>query len=242
MPTPAPCAVLLRFDGIVHTSDLPTQAFARHLAEALPAEQNAQLIGGMRGFLEGKPDLIPPGVDLSGAEDGDQAVEILARAAGLTPPVIGQARSQARRDLAASVWAVDAADGLDELLAATHGAYLAVLAGPDDPAAAALLASEEISVDELIRAPIGTAIESLGSRAERSAITVIGTRWAGELELAQDAGCGTVLVDRCSTGRGTPAVRCSNLREAAEAVSAQIAGELTTLPQLAAETRPRTEP
>lgn len=219
MPTSAARAVLLRFDGIVHTSDLPTQAFARHLAEMLPTEQNVQLIGGMRGFLENKPELIPPGVDLSAAEDGTQAVEILARAAGLAPSAINEAHTEARSDLAASVWAVDAADGLDALLAAIGGAFLAIIAEPGDPAAAALLAAEEIAVDELILAPIGTAIERLHAGADRIGTTAVGTRWAGELAVAQQAGCVTVLVDRRGTGRGTPTVRCRSLYEAAAAVA-----------------------
>lgn len=240
MPTSVPRAVLLRFDGIVHTSDLPTQAFARHLAETLPAEQNARLIGGMRGFLEAKSELIPADIDLSAAEDGDQAVEILARAAGLAQPTIDRARAEGRRDLAASVWAVDAADGLDELLAAVDGGHLAVLGEPDDPAAAALLASEEIAADELILGPIGAAIERLvverlvaerdgavervgdtvepRGEAEPRGITVVSTRWSGELAVAQQAGCVTVLVDRRGTGRGTPTVRCATLREAAAAI------------------------
>ena len=36
------------------------------------------MIAGMRGFLEGKPELIPAGVELRDAEDGYQAVEMLA--------------------------------------------------------------------------------------------------------------------------------------------------------------------
>ena len=78
------------------------------------------MIGGMRGFLEGKTELIPPDVDLSDAEDGYQAVEILARAAGLDDAAIPAPGGQPAPDLAASAWAVDPADGLDALLAEMH--------------------------------------------------------------------------------------------------------------------------
>lgn len=219
--TSVPAAVLLRFDGIVHTSDLPTQAFARHLAEALPTELNATLIGGMRGFLEGKPELLPAGIDLTVAEDGEQAVEILARAAGLAQPVIETARRAARRDFASSVWAVERAEGLDELLTAAAGTHLAVVAEPDDPAAAGLLESEEITVDELILGPVTVAIEQLRNRVDGGQLVMVGTRWAGELSAAGEAGCVTVLVDRRGAGRGAPTIRCDNLVDAAAAVTAR---------------------
>ena len=83
MPTPPSLAVALCLDGVVHDSDLPVQSFARHITEQLSAEQIRPVIAGMRGFLEGKTELMPSGVDLSGAEDGYEAVEILARTAGL---------------------------------------------------------------------------------------------------------------------------------------------------------------
>ena len=98
------------------------------------------IIAGMRGFLEGKAELLPPDVDLSAAEDGEQAVEILARAAGLSSAQIESARLAGRGDLVASSWAVDEPDGLAELLAELSGrAGVDVLAEPGDPAAAAVL-------------------------------------------------------------------------------------------------------
>lgn len=214
MSTLAARSALLRFDGIVHTSDLPTQAFARHLSENLSPAQIPVVIGGMRGFLEGRPELMPPGIDLTGAEDGEQAVEILAGAAGLDRSVIEAARRASRRDLAASVWAVDKAAGLDELLAGLVGAEIAVFTTDDDPAAAALLESEEIAVDRLIRAPFPAALDEMRSITRPGPPPiVIGTRWAGELSVARTAGCVTVLVDRRATGVGSPTVRCSALTD-----------------------------
>ena len=217
MPTSAPRALLLRFDGVVHTSDLPTQAFARHLTADLPADRTKALIGGMRGFLEGKPELIPAEVDLGAAEDGEHAVELLAAAFGIGPEQVESARIASRRDLAGSVWAVDAADGLDELLA-PFAAGRFVWTGTGDPAAPALLASEEIRVDGVLDGPfaaaLATTLDRVGGDPER--LTVIGTRWTGELDLAHRAGCGTVLLDRYGTGRGTPTYRCSDLTQVPE--------------------------
>src|SRR6478752_3685946 len=152
---PATLGVLLRFDGVVHSGDLPVQSFARHLTDALPADQVRAMIAGMRGYLEGRPELIPAGIDLASAEDGDQAVELLGRTAGLSERVITGARRASRADLAASAWAVDESDGLDELLAAIDGrASLGVLTEPDDPAAPAVLESIGITVDQLVSGPL----------------------------------------------------------------------------------------
>ncbi len=196
MPTPAR-RVLLTVDGVLHDSDLPVQAFARHVTEMLPAERVRPVIAGMRGFLEGKAELLPPDVDLSAAEDGEQAVEILARAAGVSSAQIESARLAGRGDLVASSWAVDQPDGLAELLAELSGrARVDVLAEPGDPAAAAVLDALGIEVDAIV--------EESGTGSDPALVLVIGTRWAGQLESAQHAGCATALVDRFGRGRGTP--------------------------------------
>ncbi|MEP6562699.1 MAG: hypothetical protein ABJD68_16690, partial [Nakamurella sp.] len=70
MPSPRSLGVLLRLDGVLHTSDLPVQSFARHLTEELPADLVRPMIAGMRGFLENKPELIPAWADPGQAEDG----------------------------------------------------------------------------------------------------------------------------------------------------------------------------
>jgi len=208
---PRPLGVLLRLDGVVHASDLPVQSYARHLTELLPAHRVRPLIAGMRGFLENKPKLIGADVDLRGAEDGYHAVDILGRAAGLTQEQLSAARVASRLDLAASAWAVEPAVGLDQLLDLLAGhAFVVVLAEPADPAAAAVLESLDVraSIDQLIAAPIKTAIGSLVDRvgaAQR--LLVVGARWTGELAVAADAGCATALLDRYGRGTGTPTFR-----------------------------------
>ncbi len=220
---PAALGVLLRFDGVVHESDLPVQSFARHLTDALPTDQVRTMIGGMRGFLEGKPELIPAEIDLTGAEDGYQAVEILARAAGLGEAVITAAYRASRADLAASAWAVDESDGLDELLAALGGrAVLAVFTEPDDPAAPAVLESTGIEVDELVGGPITAALDTIRHRVENAdqrRILVVGTRWLGELADACAAGYDTALVDRYRLGRGAPTLRSPDVAGVVEPIS-----------------------
>ena len=210
--------MLFRLDGVVHTSDLPVQAFARHLTEQLPADQIRPLIAGMRGFLENKPELIPTGTDFGPAEDGYQAVEQLARCAGLTPAQIAAAQQASRADLATSAWAVDLADGLDELLVSLGADCLVgVFAEPADPAAPAVL--DALDLDgrvSLLTAPLAAAIPGLCPDSDddpkrQNRILVVGSRWNGELDAAAAAGCRTALVDRYGLGRGSPGWRAAAL-------------------------------
>lgn len=212
MPNQQSLAVLLCFDGVVHLCDLPVQAFARHVTEQLAADQVRPVIAGMRGFLEGKTELIEEGVDLSGAQDGYQAVEILARTSGLDGAAIEAARQASRVDLAASAWAVDPAAGLDELMAEMGGqARVVLLIEPDDPAARPVLASMEVVVDEIVDAGIDLAIAGILGSAGVVDLLVIGTRWADQLEPAQAAGCATALIDRYNRGGGAPTFRSPDL-------------------------------
>jgi len=229
-------AVLLRLDGVVHTSDLPVQSFARHLTEQLPAELVQPLIAGMRGFLESKPELVPAGTDFSGAEDGYQAVEQLAVASGLTASQIAAARQSSRVDLANSCWAVEASDGLDDLLAGLPQDWAcAVYAEPADPAAPAVLEALDLAgrVDLLPESLPAAAARMLGGatpdgRVQPGRILVIGTRWDGELEAAAAAGCATAMVDRYQLGRGSPDCRAADLHGLLEYSQTWVAAGSTT--------------
>lgn len=205
LPIPETRTVYLCVDGVLHDSDLPVQSFARHLTEVLPADRARSIIGGMRGFLEDKPDLIPAGVDLRSAEDGAQAVETLARAAGLTSNQIQAAHLASRVDLVATAWAVDVQDGLTDLLAALSGrARVAVLPESGDrAAAAAVLGALQIEVDEIV--------EQIAAGSDPALVLVVGARWTGRLAAADRAGCATALVDRFGRRRGTPTYRAANL-------------------------------
>jgi hypothetical protein len=222
-------SVLLAVDGVVHVSDLAVQSFARHASEQLaqPAANTTRaLIGGMRGFLEGRPDLLPsdPAVNeaLGKAEDGDQAVEILCRAAGLTPRQIVAARRASRVDLANSAWAIDAAPGLTELIAGIPaGSYVAVvahdLAGVAEVVDAIGIAP---AVDEFLADAGGSegreevvdhVLAAGGTTSAPERLLVVGSRWDPDLAVPHAAGCTTALVDRFGRGRGTPTWRSAEL-------------------------------
>ena len=169
----------------------------------LPAERVRPVIAGMRGFLEGKPELIPPDVDLSAAEDGYQAVEILARAAGLS----AGARSQrhgwpSRADLVGQRLGGRQPTGSPSCSPSRPAVPGRVLAEPGDPAAAAVL--DALGID-------GRRASSTGRPAPRSRTR----RWCwssgpagpANWQSAQHAGCATALVDRFGRGRGTPTYR-----------------------------------
>ena len=217
MPNPAPPrSVLLQLDGVVHTGDLAVQSFARHVASAVPADRGRAVLAGMRGFLEGKPELLAAGTQLAGAdlldaEDGDRAVELLAAAAGLGAREVAAARRASRMDLAASAWIVEPADGVTRMLdLLDRRASVAVLTLPDDPAAGAVLAACGLTDRvELLALPTPAAVGRLleGNDGEPRRVMAIGTRWSGDLEVAAAAGCLTVLVDRFGRGRGAPTWR-----------------------------------
>jgi hypothetical protein len=161
----------------------------------------------MRGFLERKPELIPAGVDITGAEEGYQAVEILARAVGLADSEISAARLASRADLASSAWAVDAGDGLDELLTELAGrAAVLVRVEPGDPAGPAVLEALGLPGDPRL-------IESDPQPTDPQRLLVIGTSWRGALDAAAAAGCPTALIDRYNRRAGRPTWRAADLAD-----------------------------
>jgi len=226
-------AVLLAVDGVVHVSDLAVQSFARHATEQLaqPADDATRaLIGGMRGFLEGRADLLRAdgavNQALSAAEDGDQAVEILSRASDLTPRQIVAARRASRVDLANSAWAIDASPGLAELIAGIPSdSYVAVVAhdltGAREVVDAIGIASAVVEflldaggtegrehvVDHVLAATGDTA----GAIPAPDRLLFVGSRWNPDLAVPHAAGCSTALVDRFGRGRGTPTWRNAEL-------------------------------
>ncbi len=221
--------MLLGIDGVVEVSDLAAQSFARHATDHLPQpadDVTRALIGGMRGFLEGRPEFLPsdPAVigALDNAEDGDQAVEILCRAAGLTPRQIVEARHAARVDLANSAWAIEAAPGLAQLIVGIPpDTHLAAVAH-DATGIAEVLDSVGITdrIDEFLVDQGGTegreqvvrhVLAAVGLTTTPDRLLVVGARWDPDLAVPQAAGCTTALVDRFGHGRGTPTWRARGL-------------------------------
>jgi len=214
--------LLLAFDGIVLGSDLPVQSFARHASQGLSAADTRALIGGMRGFLEGRPDLMPADIALDHAQDGDEAVEILARATGLDDAAIVQARRASRVDLAGSAWAVDPTPGLAELLSGLPRVYRVMVVDTDRTGVTQVAASVGIAddVDAVITRPRGSegvrqaveeVLDAIGPASDPKRLLAIGCRWDPDLVVPQAAGCLTGLVDRFALGRGTPTWRSADL-------------------------------
>jgi FMN phosphatase YigB (HAD superfamily) len=199
--------VAVTLHGVAHSDDLAVQAFARHLSATAGARgrDGAQIIAGMRAFLEGKPHLLPDPPWSEPPATGDRAVKLLAVAAGCTDDDIARARRAARHDLARSAWILDPADGFEELLALLAGrTRLVVVADRDDPATGPVLDALELA-DRVVLVDDRT-----GPIVDGPALLIDGT-WAPRLAQARAAGHTTALVDRFGADAGEPDLRARDL-------------------------------
>jgi hypothetical protein len=187
---------------LLTAGDLGLQAYARHLAEDLPVDGQVQLVGGMRGVLEGRPELMPTHVDLTRAQTGREVVDRLAAAAGVPDDRRAAARAAALRDLAASSFVLDRADGLDELLDAVGDAPVLVVADPAEhgPVAEVLAA---VRLDGRVRL--------VAAHGAGSADLVLAASWTPGVAAATTAGATTVVVDRFDRGLGVPTAHVTGL-------------------------------
>lgn len=226
-------ALLLDFDGTLDSGDLSVQAYARHVAEQVADPFRATaVIDGMREFLEGKhADRTERlAVDLSTAEDGDHAVEILAAAAGLTKAQTGAAYRAARADLAGSAFALDAADGLSDLLTKVRGsAVVAVATNAGDLGVRAVLDSIGLApmIDEVITNAgkpgsmpgiIDRLLGRLGGPSPERRLLAVGPRWGRDLATAHSVGAPTAYIDRFDRGDGKPTWRARQLASMIEPI------------------------
>jgi phosphoglycolate phosphatase-like HAD superfamily hydrolase len=224
---PAGLALIFDFDGTLYVGDLPILAYARHCAEQLTDQSATDLIDGIRFFLEGK-SAGNRRIDLSDAEDGYQAVEVLASALGLTDPQVRQAYRLARADLAASAFALEAPEGLvallDQLRGADqrHGVHIAVVTNAAALGVGEVLAAIELAglIDEVIidaGKPAGmpdiiaATLRRIDAVDTPDRLMVVGDRWADDLADAHRARAVTAMVDRFSRGDGEPALRAADL-------------------------------
>lgn len=211
---PIELVAIFDFDGTMYTGDLPIQAFARHLAERLPEPAGRSLIAGMRNFLEQGEFPGAPAVDLSAAQDGYEAVEILGTALGLTDGELSNAYRASRRDLAAAAFAVDAAPGLSELLTEWQPrAHIAVVTNADREGVAEVLESTGLAAlihETVIDAGKPAGLRSVIDRTlpmvngDASRIVAVGDRWHGDLEPLHLRGGRTALIDRFERRLGSP--------------------------------------
>lgn len=216
----ASTALLFDLDGTLYVGDLPILAFARHCAEQLSDHGATHLIDNVRYFLEGKSagDRL---VDLGAAQDGDDAVEILAAAAGLTPDRVAAAHRAARADLAGSAFALEAPDGLLGLLESLHTTHVMVVTNAEVGVAEVLAAigvagrihQVITAVDKPAAMPaiIDATLHRIGADQDPQRMMVVGDRWRSDLADAHRRGAETALVDRFGRGDGTPTLRAADL-------------------------------
>lgn len=226
MPTdpsgrPADIALVFDFDGTLYVGDLPVLSHARHCAEQLSDAEATTLIDNVRLFLEGK-SVGDRFVDLAPARDGLQAVEMLGAAAGLSTEQINDAYRASRRDLAGSAFAMDAPDGLRELLAGLERAHVMVVTNAGPTGVHEVLESVELSpyIDEVITGAgkpdsmpgiITAVLQRIAAPDQPRRLMVVGDRWDTDLTGAHRLGAATALVDRFGRGDGTPTFRAAEL-------------------------------
>ncbi len=215
-------ALLLDFDGTAYVSDLPVQSYARHAAEQLGVTAGTGLVAAIRAFLERRTD-IPgdPHLDLSSADDGFRAVEMAGSAFGLNAATLSAAYRASRRDLAASAFAVEPAEGLVELLSELAGRALTMLVTNSEPdGVMQVLDATGLApfVDCVITdAGKPQSLPGIASRALQQAgvgpqqLISIGDRWATDLAPVAALGGATAYVDRYRRGDGTPTFRGPDL-------------------------------
>ena len=224
--------LFLDFDGTLYVGDLPVHAYARRVAERLGGTAGVGVVAGMRRFLEGRSVPGDPGTDLAAAEDGYQAVELLAIAAGADADLLSAAYRQSRHDLAASAFAVDAPEGLVELLAAVHGrVQVVVVSNADPPGVAEVLAGTGLAalLDEMmLDAGKPDCWPSLIERYAELAggtdrLLAVGDRWSSDLAPIAAAGGWTALIDRFGRADGSADARATDLTALLPAIAAHLA-------------------
>lgn len=215
-------ALLLDFDGTAYVSDLPVQSYARHAAEQLSVTAGTGLVAAVRAFLEQRTDILgDPRLDLSTADDGYRAVELAGSAFGLDAATLSAAYRASRRDLAASAFAVEPAEGLIELLAELAGTALTVLVTNSDPDGV-IQVLEATGLAPLIDCVITDAgkpqsLPGIASRALQQAgvgpqqLISIGDRWTIDLAPVAAIGGATAYLDRYGRGDGSPTFRGPDL-------------------------------
>ncbi len=224
VPSGSELALLLDFDGTVYVGDLPILSYARHASAGLEPHAQAAVIDGIRGLLEGRHTGRST-VDLSDAEDGRRAVELLAAAAGVGPGELTRAYAASRDDLAGSAFALDIPEGLVALLAGLHGpAWTAVVTDAPHTGVVEVLDSLGISglIDDVItgadeparRAAVVTAVRHRLARSgpdPAGRLVAVGNRWAVNLAPTHRMGGATAYIDRFGRGDGDPSWRAPTL-------------------------------
>ncbi|MTD17312.1 hypothetical protein GIS00_25605 [Nakamurella sp. YIM 132087] len=197
---------VIDLEGVLLGSDLPVQAYARHATEHLDPAAATAVIDGMRDFLEGKGTGLAGalGVDLTGVEDGTEAVTLLARAAGVPDPALAGAHIAAQRDLLASLFVLDPSPALAALPAGEPVWVVSEL----PPADAAQVVG---ALDDTGRTERIVTFGELTAAPPAGTWTMVAHCWEGELDRAAALGARTAHLDRFGTGTGSPTWRARTL-------------------------------
>ncbi len=206
-------SVIFDFDGTVCIGDEPALAYARAVAEAEP--RLGDLPTRVAAYLRGEDSSID-------ADDGYQAVQLAATAAGVPLEVIQTAFLAARAGISDGSIDVRAPEGLSELLTLLRdGGVRAVLVTNAPPGGLdRILARLDLSdAFDSIYADAGKphGMEAIlddavgAGRIEWSNLLSIGDIWENDLRIPHERGAATALIDPLNRRRGQPDVRTETL-------------------------------
>lgn len=207
--------LVLDFDGTVCLGDEAPLGYARELAEHPGA---SDLVAQVRAFLD------DPTADqrLRDADDGYQAVAMLAREAGVPPDAYDPAYRASRAALDPA--ALSAPDGLPQLLAElpAYGVHRVLCTNAPAQQLAPILTA--IGLDGVLDEVLTDAgkprrmVEHLTALLAATGLTVtpegllsVGDIWANDLAPALELGCATAYVDPFGRDRGPAHARARRL-------------------------------
>jgi FMN phosphatase YigB (HAD superfamily) len=219
-------ALVVDLDGTLYRGDSPVRGYAAHTAALLPVGQATELTAALDGFLTGTP----ADPELAAAQDGWEAVLLLAARYGLDREALQGAFLASRTGLADGSSAVEVPVGLVELLAELRATHLLVLA-TNSPRAGLLDLLARLGVtgsfDEIAfsaRKPAGLApllrrlLGDLGAADQPWRAFSLGDHWVNDIEPALRLGTATGYVDRFGRAAGPAHVTAPTVTELLPAI------------------------
>lgn len=206
--------LVLDFDGTVCLGDDAVVSYARELA-AHPGAEDVE--ADLRAFLA-DPDSDPR---LHDADDGYQAVSLLAEAAGIAPDA-RQAAYQASRDRLDTA-ALHAPAGLRELLRELDVRRVLCTNAPgqrlnpilDDLGLAEVIdyVLPDARKPALMGMHLAKLLEAAGLSGHPEQLMSVGDIWANDLAPALELGCATAYVDPFGRDRGPAHARAASITD-----------------------------
>jgi FMN phosphatase YigB (HAD superfamily) len=206
-----PAGVLVEdLDGTLYRGDAPVRSYAAHAGALLAVAEATALVAALDGFLAGTPG----DPELAAAQDGWEAVLLLAARHGLDREALQDAFLASRAGLADGSSAVEVPAGLVELLVELRPTHRVVLA-TNSPRTGLLDLLARLGVpaafDEIVfsaRKPDGMApllrrlLGAIGAADEPWRAFSLGDHWRNEIEPALRVGAATGYVDRFGRAAG----------------------------------------